>query len=208
MTFLAYTPPNEGDGLQTVDRDLCWRINPRGFVTPAVIGAICWARNNFKISELQESAILNGLGLEYHALQSGAIVLRPRDSYRVEVFSKGKSRPTGVLQTDFQPNWTNPNLPLIQYDAIEVYGCHQGASGIERFEANEHAPQTQPHFWSVALHLEAGHIETIADFVEEFQAQCFGELMRQILLAAREAADLHSPHLQPQPQPQPQPTPT
>ena len=44
MNFKPYMPPNEGAGLLTVDRDLCWRINPRGLVTPAVIGAICWAR--------------------------------------------------------------------------------------------------------------------------------------------------------------------
>ena len=66
MTFNPYAPPNEGAGLQTVDRDLCWRINRRGLVTPAVIGAICWAQNNFPISDAQHQAILNGLGLEYH----------------------------------------------------------------------------------------------------------------------------------------------
>lgn len=37
MEFIPYTPPNEGEDLQFTDRDLCWRINPRGLVTPAVI---------------------------------------------------------------------------------------------------------------------------------------------------------------------------
>jgi hypothetical protein len=83
ITFKPYTPPNEGASLLTVDRDLCWRLNPRGLVTPEVIGAICWARNNFSMSTAQHLAILVGLGLEYHQIPGGVTVLRPKDAHRI-----------------------------------------------------------------------------------------------------------------------------
>lgn len=89
-----------------------------------------------------------------------------------------------------------PSLPLTHYDAIEVYGCINTSQAIERFEANEHPGEVAPHFWSVALHLEAGHIETIADFPREVMAEAFGSLMREVLLFTRNAAGLPSPHLQ------------
>lgn len=92
-----------------------------------------------------------------------------------------------------------PNLCLDAYDAIEVYGCVYAGFFIERLEANEHPDKAAPDFWSVALHLETGGIETIADFPHAPQAESFGELMRQILLEAREAAGLSSLHLQPLP---------
>ena len=56
MFFEPYVPPNEGAGILTVDRDLCWRINERGLVTTAVIGAVCWTRNNFRMSDAQQLA--------------------------------------------------------------------------------------------------------------------------------------------------------
>ncbi|MES2400212.1 MAG: hypothetical protein V4573_09525 [Pseudomonadota bacterium] len=185
--FRAYTPPNEGAGLITVDRDLCWRINPRGLVTPAVIGAICWAHNNFTIPAAQHQAILQGLGLEYHQQPGGATILRPQQRYR---------NPSTVGKKSAEPfNLTTPQLPLHHYDAIEVYGCVEGEGGIERFEANEHQDTVKPHFWSVALHVEIGHVETIADFPTEPPAAAFGEVMRQILNLARQAQGLAISHL-------------
>lgn len=187
MNFKPYMPPNEGAGLLSVDRDLCWRINPRGLVTPAVIGAVCWARNNFDISDSQQVAILEGLGLEYHQLPAGATILQPQLPYRL---SPALSRTPAEFF-----NLTAPQLPLDQYDAVEVYPCVEGEDGIERFEANEHPASAHPHFWSVALHLEVGHIETIADFRGWAQAEAFGDLMRQILCSARMAQGLATPHL-------------
>lgn len=102
--------------------------------------------------------------------------------------------------TDSHPHnisWVMPTLPLTHYDAVEVYGCINTSQAIERFEAPEHSGEVAPHFWSVALHLEAGHIETIADFPKEAIAETFGSLMREVLLYARNAAGLSSPHLQP-----------
>ena len=186
--FYPYTPPNEGAGLITVDRDLCWRINPGGLVTPAVIGAICWAHNNFTSPPAQHQAVLQGLGLEYYQQPGGATILRPQKRYR--------SPSAAEAGTAEHFNLTTPQLPLHHYDAIEVYGCVEGESGIERYETNEHQEATQPHFWSVALHLESGHIETIADFPQESQADSFGQLMQEVLLLARNAAGLSSPHLQ------------
>lgn len=71
IKFKPYTPPNEGGGPLTVDKDLCWRLNPEGLVTPAVVGAVCWARNHFKISGAQHRGLLVGLGLEYHEGRTG-----------------------------------------------------------------------------------------------------------------------------------------
>jgi len=187
VNFKPYPPPNEGAGLLTVDRDLCWRINPRGLVTPAVVGAVCWARNNFPISDCQHQAVLSGLGLEYHQLPGGATVLQPQLPYRLPPA-------TGKAAGDYF-NLTSPQLPLHHYDAVEVYPCVEGEGGIERFEANEHPANAHPHFWSVALHLEVGHIETIADFPGWAQAEAFGDLMRQILRSARKAQGLATPHL-------------
>ncbi len=187
MNFKPYPPPNEGAGLLTVDRDLCWRINPRGLVTPAVVGAVCWARNNFPISDCQHQAVLSGLGLEYHQLPGGATVLQPQLPYRLPPA-------TGKAAGDYF-NLTSPQLPLHHYDAVEVYPCVEGEGGIERFEVNEHPASVHPHFWSVALHLEVGHIETIADFPGWAQAEAFGDLMRQILRSARKAQGLATPHL-------------
>ena len=186
MKFKPYTPPNEGAGLVTVDRDLCWRINPRGLVTPAVIGAVCWARNNFPISDLQHHAILTGLGLEYHQLPTGTTALQPQLPYRLP---PAENRPAAEYF-----NLTSPQLPLHHYDAVEVYPCVEGEGGIERFEANEHPPSAHPHFWSVALHLEVGHIETIADFPRWPQAEAFGDLMREIIRSARKAEGLTITH--------------
>lgn len=187
MHFKPYTPPNEGAGLLTVDRDLCWRINPRGLVTPAVIGAVCWARNNFDISDSQHQAILEGLGLEYRQLPDGATILQPQLPYRLPP-------PLSRASAEFF-NLTARQLPLDQYDAVEVYPCVEGEGGIERFEANEHPASAHPHFWSVALHLEIGHIETIADFPAQAQAEVFGNLMREILRSARKAEGLDTLHL-------------
>lgn len=187
MHFKPYAPPNEGEGLLTVDRDLCWRINPRGLVTPAVIGAVCWVRNNFPISDLQNQAVLNGLGLEYHQLPGGATVLQPQLPYRLPPPSNRTAAEYFQL--------TKPQLPLHHYDAIEVYPCVESENGIERFEANEHPADTHPHFWSVALHLEVGHIETIADFPAWAQAEAFGELMREVIRSARKAQGLDTTHL-------------
>lgn len=184
MTFKPYAPPNEGRGLQTVDRDLCWRINPRGFVTPAVIGAICWARNNFPISSAQHLAILKGLGLEYHQLPSAAAILQPQEIYRHQAEAP---------VTSF--SLVQPQLPLHNYNGIEVYGCVQNEASIERFETNEHPAATQPAFWSVALHIEAGHIETIADFPLQAQAQTFGTLMRELIRTTRTDQGLSTVHL-------------
>ena len=85
MFFEPYVPPNEGAGILTVDRDLCWRINERGLVTTAVIGAVCWTRNNFRMSDAQQMAIFTGLGLEYHKLRAGGTVLRPKDAHRLAI---------------------------------------------------------------------------------------------------------------------------
>lgn len=187
MNFKPYTPPNEGTGLLTVDRDLCWRINPRGLVTHSVIGAVCWARNNFSISARQHQAMLSGLGLEYHQPPGGATVLQPQLPYRLPPA-------TGEAAGDYF-SLTSPQLPLHHYDAVEVYPCVEGEGGIERFEANEHPADAHPHFWSVALHLEVGHIETIADFPGWAQAETFGDLMREILRSARKAQGLATAHL-------------
>lgn len=188
QTFQPYTPPNEGAGLSTVDRDLCWRINPRGLVTPAVIGAICWARNNFSIPALQHQALLHGLGLEYHQQLGGATILRPRQRYLSPATAEGKPAEPFNLST--------PQLPLHHYDAVEVYGCVEVEGGIERYEANEHSDTFKPHFWSVALHLEVGYIETIADLPTQAPAETFGELMRQLLKSARQARGVDISHLQ------------
>ena len=185
--FQPYTPPNEGAGLVTVDRDLCWRINSRGLVTPAVIGAICWARNNFKMSDQQHQSILDGLGLAYHRLPTGATVLRPQERYRCQA---GPER-----STEHVFDLTNPQLPLHHYDAIEVYGCIKGEGGIHRFEPNEHPEGTQPHFWSVALHLEIGHIETVADFPRENHAETFGLVMTDLIRTARQTQGLDTSRL-------------
>jgi len=45
------------------------------------------------------------------------------------------------------------------------------------------------------LHLEIGHIETIADFPVQAQAEAFGDLMREVLLTARKAERLDILHL-------------
>lgn len=184
MDFKPYRPPNEGSGLLAVDRDLCWRINPRGLVTPAVIGAICWARNNFPISSAQHLAILRGLGLKYHQLPNAATIIQPQEIYR---------RHAKAPRTSF--SLVQPQLPLHDYDGIEVYGCVENEIGIERFEANEHPAVTQPAFWSVALHIEAGHIETIADFPLQAQAQTLGTLMRELIRTARTDQGLSTAHL-------------
>lgn len=185
--FQPYTPPNEGAGLLTVDRDLCWRINPRGLVTPAVIGAVCWARNNFLMVPHQHHAILTGLGLECHQLPNGATVLQPQLPYRLP--------PASNKAAAEYFNLTNPQLPLHHYDAVEVYPCVEGEGGIERFEASEHSASAHPHFWSVALHLEVGHTETIADFPGWTQAEAFGDVMREILRSARKVEGRDTTHL-------------
>ncbi len=180
--FRPYMPPNEGKCLLTVDRDLAWRVDPRGRVTPAVIGAICWARNNFKMSDLQHQSLLDGLGLEYNRLPGGATALRPQGRYR---------HPEGSDRTgSHRFNLTMPQLPLHQYDAVEVYGCIEGEGGIQRFEANEDPEGAKPDFWSVALHLEIGHIENIADFPKENQAETFGLVMTDLIRSARQAQRL------------------
>ena len=161
MEFIPYTPPNEGEGLQFTDRDLCWRINPRGLVTPAVIGAVCWALNNFPMPDAQRAAILTGLGLEQLHMPAGCTELRPKDAYRQIPF-KGMTTHLPIQSVHTAFSLVTPVQPLIAYDAIEVYPCIETAHGIERVEANEHAAATNPTFWSVALHLEAGHVETRA----------------------------------------------
>ncbi|MDO8371182.1 MAG: hypothetical protein Q7K57_00770 [Burkholderiaceae bacterium] len=186
MNFKPYTPPNEGAGLLTVDRDLCWRINLRGLVTPAVIGAVCWARNNFPMSDAQHQVILDGLGLEYHRLPNTASTLRPKEAYLRRLGPKPAAQNFSLFQ---------PQLPLCDYDAIEIYPCVESESGIERFEANEHPTCAQPAFWSVALHLEAGHIETIADFPAQAQAEAFGSVMSDLVRAARQDQGLDITHL-------------
>ncbi len=91
---------------------------------------------------------------------------------------------------------TTPQLPLHHYDAVEVYGCVEGEGGIERYEANEHPDIVKPHFWSVALHLEIGHIETIADFPTQAAAEAFGDVMRQLLKSVRQTQGLDISYLQ------------
>lgn len=54
--FEPYIPPNEEAGPLTVDKDLCWRLNSKGLVTPAVIGALCSVRNHFRMSALDHRA--------------------------------------------------------------------------------------------------------------------------------------------------------
>lgn len=71
----------------------------------------------------------------------------------------------------------------------------EGEAGIERFEVDEHPTSAHPHLWRVALHLEVGHIEAIADFSVRAQAEAFADLMRQVLLSARKAAGLTTVHL-------------
>ena len=198
MEFLTYTPPNEGAGLLSKDRELCWRINPGGLVTPAVIDAVCWTLNNFPMPDAQRLAILPGLGLEQHHMPAGGTELRPKDAYR-QISFKGLTTQTPVQSVHTAFSLVTPVLPLIAYDAIEVYPCIETAQGIERFEANEHAPTTKPTFWSVALHLEVGHIETIADFPARLPAEMFGEVMRGLVLMDRQAAGLDTRHLQPRP---------
>ena len=197
MLFKPYVPPNEGAGLLSVDRDICWRINERGLVTPAVIGAVCWARNSFKMSDAQHTAIMNGLGLEYHRLPAGGTILRPKDAYRLPVQASARESCLQDKPANEVFSITVPFLPLVQYDAIEIYPCVETEHGVERFESNEHPAHTQPDFWSVALHLQSGGIETIADFSLESQACSFGELMRALVFAARRFAGLDTQHLLP-----------
>lgn len=83
MTFQPYPPPNESDGPLTIDKDLCWRINEAGHVTPAVIGAICWAQTHLSMTEVQQEAILVGLGLEIYRRPDNSTVLQPKDAYRI-----------------------------------------------------------------------------------------------------------------------------
>ena len=187
MTFVAYTPPNEGAGLVTVDRDLCWRLNQRGLVTPAVVGAVCWAQNNFSIPKAQHKAILDGLGLEYRKLPHGATILQPQKHFRLP--------PAAGRNAGDYLKLTNPQLPLHHYDAVEVYGCIEDEDGIQRFEVNEHLGGAKPHFWSVALHLEIGHIENIADFPKENQAETFGLVMTDLIRTARQAQGLDTSRL-------------
>ncbi len=156
-------------------------MNSRGLVTQAVIGAIVWA-SNFGMTTVQRHSIPDGLGLEYHRLPSGATVLRPQKRYRCQT---GAER-----STDHVFDLTNPQLPLHQYDAVEVYGCVKGEGGIHRFEAYEYPEGTQPLFWSVALHLEIGHIETVADFPKENQAETFSLVMTDLVRTARQAQGL------------------
>ncbi len=178
--FRPYTPPNEGSALVTFDRDICWRLNPRGLVTPAVVGAACWARNHFKLTDHQHQSLLDGLGLEQHRLPDGATILRPQARYR----------PGTAFTTASAFDLTNPQLPLHHYDAVEVFGCIEGDDCIQRFEANEHSEGIQPLFWSVALHLEIGYIETVADFPKENQAETFGLVMTNLIRTARQAQGL------------------
>lgn len=198
MSFAPYLPPNEGAGLVTADRDLCWRINPRGLVTPAVIGAVCWARNNFRMSDSQQLAILEGLGLEYHRLPEGGTVLRPKQAYRVALFSNGGeagSRKPGFPCKTFSLN--TPTLPLSQYDAIEVYPCLADDDQVIGLADDDPQAQSKSSFWSVALHLSAGHIETIADLPDREAADTFGEVMRKLVMAARREEGLDVALLQP-----------
>lgn len=191
MSFSPYVPPNEGAGLLTVDRDLCWRINARGLVTPAVIGAVCWARNNFRMSDTQQLAILDGLGLEYHQLPAGGTILRPKTAHRIALFSKrvrsddGKPMPPSSIFS-----LTTPVLPLTEYDAVEVYPTVDDNDAVGRFDVQDHVHSTEPQFWSVALHLVSGGIETIADFPDQASADTFGELMRGMVIGARQAEGL------------------
>jgi len=156
-------------------------------VTSAVIGAVCWARNNFSISDSQHQAILHGLGLECRPLPGGTTVLQPQLPYRLPPATNRSPAEFFTL--------TAPQLPLHHYDAVEVYPFVEGEGGIARFEGNEHPASAHPHFWSVALRLEVGHIETIADFPAWAQAEAFADLMRQVLLSARKAAGLITTHL-------------
>ena len=148
--------------------------------------------------EAQRAAILTGLGLELHRMPGGNTELRPKEAYRQIPFKDLNTQsPVQSAHTTF--SLVTPVQPLIAYDAIEVYPCIETAQGIERFEANEDSPATSPTFWSVALHLEAGHIETIADFPARLPAEMFGEVMRGLVLMDRQAAGLDTRHLQPRP---------
>jgi len=125
-------------------------------VTPAVIGAVCWARNNFSISDRQHQALLAGLGLEYNQSPCGATILQPQLPYRLPPA-------TDKAAGDYF-SLTSPQLPLHYYDAAEVYPCVEGEGGIERFEANEHPANAHPHFWSVARTLKSGTSKPLPTF--------------------------------------------
>ncbi|MFC6282569.1 MULTISPECIES: hypothetical protein [Polaromonas] len=183
--FHPYIPPNEGAGLITIDRDLCWRLNPRGLVTSAVIGAVCWARSHFKMTTQQHQSLLDGLGLQRHSLPDGATILRPQARYR----------PGAGFTSTVPFDLTNPQMPLHHYDAVEVFGCVEADDCIQRFETNEHPEGTQPQFWSVALHLEIGHIEIVADFPTERSAETFGLVMADLIRTARETQGLDTSRL-------------
>lgn len=188
MSFSPYAPPNEGQGLLSVDRDLCWRINPRGLVTPAVIGAVCWARNHFGMSDAQQERVLAGLGLEYHRLHGGGTALRPKQANRIALFTRrfrqldGRPAPASQIFS-----LTTPVLPLCEYDDIEVFPCIGGDGGVGRFDVQDHLASIEAQFWTVALHLPSGELENIADFPDQGSAECFGELVRKLVLGARQA---------------------
>lgn len=80
MTFKPYTPPCAGNGPLTLERDLCWRINPdqSDKVTPAVVGAVAYLFVHGLLNDKQKVALLDGLGLEWKQGRMGDSVLQPR----------------------------------------------------------------------------------------------------------------------------------
>lgn len=191
MSFIPYTPPNEGSGLLSVDRDLCWRINPRGLVSPAVIGAVCWARNHFRMSDAQHQAVLDGLGLEYHQVPMGGITLRPKAAHRVALFRPAHSPPLVSNVANFPTfTLTAPLMPMRCYDAVEVTLGVEGSFCVGHNEDQDAALDALPHFWSVCIHLAIGHPETIADFPNRAQAEAFADVMRDVIGTARRDAGL------------------
>ena len=77
---------------------------------------------------------------------------------------------------------TNPSLPLVEYDAIEVSPVAYLGHG--NFEVTREPEKAD--FWSVYLHLETeGGVECIADLPTEQLAKQFGEVMRCTLRHAR-----------------------
>lgn len=85
---------------------------------------------------------------------------------------------------------TGPSLELEEYDAVEVYPCVLEKSGVNSYveQWDESYLPRKPDFWSVALHLEAGHIETLIDTLTRENAMQFGLAFENMLLLFRQAA--------------------
>jgi len=78
-------------------------------------------------------------------------------------------------------NFTTPYLPLDQYDAVEVAGCIEAYGCVERVEDD-----SEPHFWSVYLHLKEGGCECVADCNTRGQADEFAAVLEFVLRYVKE----------------------